>query len=759
LPATWGNAITDAALIAALSTLAAWSDLTNITISGVHTGGAARAYSSTTVKDSDVEVGGVVTLTPEGPTRSIVVYEDNSYADEIATYSPTIWGGDTYELTDTNYLDTLNILAGHNPADTNFHEVINGSLVYPSTSGLTPRFPTGTTKVKRTIRNDAAVASAITIDDLWFGSVERISDHRAEGAMGLRTLSGDVKGNLAALADVHISATTFNSLWTEVYRDIWVTWRGVSAFDATHVWAVGHNSAAGDDGAIVFYDGLNWTPQVSGVNYTLYDVCAISTTVAWAVGSNGTILKTTDGGANWVPQVSGTTKILHGVVAFDVNTVYVVGDTGTILKTTDGGANWVAQVSGTTQQLLDVSLTDATHAIAIGDAGTILKTTDGTNWAAPASGTTDDLYGVSYLDATHAWAVGDNGTIVFSGDAGVTWGPQTSNTTQTISAVWSADSTHIWATSGDVLFSNGVTWTAQTGVGAGYGIEGISNSSIWVVGGAMIFHGVAAAAPMTCTDVTFGQNNNYSENWNPVLDAVGATQTALTTRRRSSYRQMVAAATETFLFNVKAHQGTHMITAGVSLGAADAKDTFDLTFKLQTTGGTDITTQTTTASLHLLFSGAETYTATEFLEICKIAFPRLGGLTIPSEGLSTNAEWANVNQVVIVTADAALATTLWLDYIALVPTWAKVEVTSWAYNTMILDSRSLKAVLASLDGSLDTAQIYDSTKVIGIPKFTADPNGGNYTIVCVNNVAGDDRATFIPDVKLVYNPTYLLVGP
>ncbi|MCK9570858.1 hypothetical protein M0R72_18050, partial [Candidatus Pacearchaeota archaeon] len=42
LPATWGNAITDAALIAALSTLAAWSDLTNITISGVHTGGAAR---------------------------------------------------------------------------------------------------------------------------------------------------------------------------------------------------------------------------------------------------------------------------------------------------------------------------------------------------------------------------------------------------------------------------------------------------------------------------------------------------------------------------------------------------------------------------------------------------------------------------------------------------------------------------------------------------------------------------------------------
>jgi len=491
----------------------------------------------------------------------------------------------------------------------------------------------------------------------------------------------------------------------------------------------------------------------------MFDVCAVSATVGWAVGSWGKIYKTTDGGNTWTAQTSGTTEELKGVIAFDVNTVYAVGENGTILKTINGGTTWTAQTSGTTKDLADVSLTDATHVIAVGEDGTIVKTADGTNWTAPASGTTHDLNGVFYLDATHAWAVGQYSTILFSADAGVSWSPQVGVIAGTLNAVWAADSTHIWAAADNcMVFSGGTTWTVQSGAD-GYCVEGISTTSLWVGGAENIYHGVATVSPMATTDVIFGESDHYSENWNPVLDAVGATQTALTTRRRSAYRRMVAAATETFLFNAEAHQGTHMITAGVSLGAADAKDTFDLTFKLQTTGGTDITTQTTTASLHLLFSGAETYTATEFLEICKIAFPRLGGLTIPSEGLSTNAEWANVNQVVIVTADAALATTLWLDYIALVPTWAKVEVTSWANNTMIFDSRSLKAVLASLDGSLDTAQIYDSTKVIGIPKFTADPNGGNYTIVCVNNVAGDDQATFIPDVKLVYNPTYLLVGP
>lgn len=224
---------------------------------------------------------------------------------------------------------------------------------------------------------------------------------------------------------------------------------------------------------------------------------------------------------------------------------------------------------------------------------------------------------------------------------------------------------------------------------------------------------------------------------------------------------MAAAATEIFRFNVEAHKGVHMITAGISFGAATNFDKFSLTFKLQTTGGTDITTLTTSDELDCLFSAGDgpIYTATEFLEICKIAFPRLGGLTIPSQGVSDNAELVNIDEVVTVTAHASLATTLWLDYIALVPTWSKVEVTGWTYNTMILESRSLKDVLASLDGSLDTAQVYDSTKRLGIPKFTADPNGGNYTIVCVNNVSGDDQATFIPDVKLVYNPTYLLVGP
>jgi hypothetical protein len=58
------------------------------------------------------------------------------------------------------------------------------------------------------------------------------------------------------------------------------------------------------------------------------------------VGGYGTtiILATTNGGATWVSQVSGLTNGLESVhFPLNATTGYAVGQNGTILKTTDGG--------------------------------------------------------------------------------------------------------------------------------------------------------------------------------------------------------------------------------------------------------------------------------------------------------------------------------------------------------------------------------------------------------------------------------------
>ena len=43
----------------------------------------------------------------------------------------------------------------------------------------------------------------------------------------------------------------------------------------------------------------HWEPQASGVKARLRGVSAVSDTVAWASGANGTVLRTADGGASW----------------------------------------------------------------------------------------------------------------------------------------------------------------------------------------------------------------------------------------------------------------------------------------------------------------------------------------------------------------------------------------------------------------------------------------------------------------------------
>ena len=59
--------------------------------------------------------------------------------------------------------------------------------------------------------------------------------------------------------------------------------------------------------------------------------------IGYAVGENGTILKTFNGGLSWSPQQSGTTVRLNGVHFLDIDVGYAVGANGIILRTIDGG--------------------------------------------------------------------------------------------------------------------------------------------------------------------------------------------------------------------------------------------------------------------------------------------------------------------------------------------------------------------------------------------------------------------------------------
>jgi photosystem II stability/assembly factor-like uncharacterized protein len=87
-----------------------------------------------------------------------------------------------------------------------------------------------------------------------------------------------------------------------------------------------------------------WVVQSSGVTVNLYDVKFLNRYTGWAVGENGTILKTTNAGNNWnlIPNPSyNMGKTLACISVVDSNYIYVVGGHSTYIKSTNGGNNWI----------------------------------------------------------------------------------------------------------------------------------------------------------------------------------------------------------------------------------------------------------------------------------------------------------------------------------------------------------------------------------------------------------------------------------
>jgi hypothetical protein len=74
---------------------------------------------------------------------------------------------------------------------------------------------------------------------------------------------------------------------------------------------------------------------------------------AIAVGVNGLIRATLDGGTTWYNQASGVSVTLTSVQMFDDKIALASGDSGVILKTNDGGKDWV-QIAPQSSQALNV---------------------------------------------------------------------------------------------------------------------------------------------------------------------------------------------------------------------------------------------------------------------------------------------------------------------------------------------------------------------------------------------------------------------
>jgi len=166
-------------------------------------------------------------------------------------------------------------------------------------------------------------------------------------------------------------------------------------------------------------------PTTGGTGQAARDLLRIacpSVTRCVAVGDQGLILTTTDGGTTWRRPRSGTQHILTGVACPTVLICVAAGAETTILATADGGQTWHRAATPAPAFLVGLACPSATRCIAVGDAGAVVLTTDGGHsWRRRAVPQQRSLASVACPSVQVCYAVGSVGVIMVTRDGGQTW--------------------------------------------------------------------------------------------------------------------------------------------------------------------------------------------------------------------------------------------------------------------------------------------------------------------------------------------------
>jgi photosystem II stability/assembly factor-like uncharacterized protein len=292
-------------------------------------------------------------------------------------------------------------------------------------------------------------------------------------------------------------------------------------------------------------DSWRWTALSTGSGARLRGVSAVTDRVVWASGTNGTILRTADGGASWQTLVvPGAEKLdFRDIDAVDETTAYALsigsGELSRIYKTADAGRTWTEQfVNRDPEAFFDaMAFWDAKRGVAVSDSVdgqfVILMTADGgASWervpaaALPPALPNEGFFAASGTNVTVAapnyiWVgtgAASEARVLRSGDGGRTWAvattPLDAGPSAGIFSIAFSDAQHGIVVGGDykaetvagnnaaITTDGGATWTAAKG------LSGFRSAVAYAPGNTTAIVAVGPAG----TDVS----NDRGRTWAPI---------------------------------------------------------------------------------------------------------------------------------------------------------------------------------------------------------------------------------------------------
>jgi len=183
------------------------------------------------------------------------------------------------------------------------------------------------------------------------------------------------------LASVSDSAAVLRS------EDGGANWTAISP-SSTKVNSVGF--AAGSRAVVVGPGGFtatsddlggNWSTTQANIGSEFSNIKAVSSQVAFALGTtDGVMAKTVDGGKSWTRVSVPTPSGIEDASFIDQNSGYVVDSNGSLYKTTDSGDSWTVLDPGTGARPSRTLALDSSTVLIIAEGGVLRSTNGGTSF-------------------------------------------------------------------------------------------------------------------------------------------------------------------------------------------------------------------------------------------------------------------------------------------------------------------------------------------------------------------------------------------
>ena len=282
----------------------------------------------------------------------------------------------------------------------------------------------------------------------------------AFGEGGVMLVSNDFgnsweNSSSATNADIHHCDSAFGALAVAgdsgavlIKQDTGAEWSEISLSESVNDISLTSNSsiiAVGDTGAMWRFNGINWAEVQTGVDEDLLAVSFLDGALGVAVGTNGTIIFSEDGGQSWDYRDAPSEAIERPIVSVEFYStvrIYAVTDQGHIIKSaregaTDVGFLWnlvdierhyppgsnefVGGLSSLEVTIHSIDVVSTNKFLLVGADGYVSMSNDGGNIVRQQInpiGNETSLNDVVMVDGFDGVVVGDSGGVLWTDRAG-----------------------------------------------------------------------------------------------------------------------------------------------------------------------------------------------------------------------------------------------------------------------------------------------------------------------------------------------------